>query len=378
MPKTTNKIRRRALRLNQSEGHPVYMFSLTGREVLQIADISRVSRDDAGTLIGYQRAEVKHHIQGIIQYLNGKDVLFPNSLILALTSRVHFTSSRGPQVSDGLVVSGVLEIPVSRDGTRPAWIVDGQQRAIAISKSKRLDLLVPINAFVADDVELQRDQFLRVNNTKPLPRGLISELLPEVSTPLPANLEARKMPSAICDLLNQDKHSPFYHLIRRVSTKSQDRTKAVVADTSIIKMLQESLSSASGCLFPYRNIATGETDFDGIWRLLIIYWTAVKRVFPEAWAKPPSKSRLMHGAGICSMGRLMDRVMASVNTKSPHALAQVKAELQTIAPLCCWTEGHWEELDRLSWKEIQNVPRHIRLLANFLIRSYLRRRGAAA
>ena len=78
------------------------------------------------------------------------------------------------------------------------------------------------------------------------------------------------------------------------------------------------------------------------------------------------------------MGRLMDRVMASVNTKSPHALAQVKAELQTIAPLCCWTEGHWEELDRLSWKEVQNVPRHIRLLANFLIRSYLRRRGAAA
>jgi DGQHR domain-containing protein len=378
MRKSTNKIRRRALRLNQSKGHPLYMFSLTGKEVLEIADISRVSRDDAGTLIGYQRAEVKHHIQGIIQYLNGKDVLFPNPLILALSSRVRFTSSRGPQINDGLVVSGVLEIPVSRDGTKPAWIVDGQQRAIAISKSKRLDLLVPINAFVADDVELQRDQFLRVNNTKPLPRGLISELLPEVSTPLPANLEARKMPSAICDLLNQDKNSPFYHLIRRVSTKPQDRSKAVVADTSIIKMLQESLSSASGCLFPYRNIATGETDFDGIWRVLIAYWTAVKRVFPDAWGKPSSKSRLMHGAGLCSMGRLMDRVMSSVNSKSPHALAQAKAELQTIAPLCRWTEGHWEELDGIAWNEIQNVHRHIRVLSNFLIRSYLHRRGAAA
>ena len=78
------------------------------------------------------------------------------------------------------------------------------------------------------------------------------------------------------------------------------------------------------------------------------------------------------------MGRLMDRVMSSVNAKSPHALAHAKAELQTIAPLCRWTEGHWEDLDGIGWNEIQNVPRHIRILSNFLIRSYLHRRGEAA
>ena len=378
MAKRPNKIRRRALRLSQSKDHPLYLFSLTGDEVLKIADISRVSRNDAGKLIGYQRTEVKTHIQGIIQYLNGKDVLFPNPLILAMTSRVRFVSSRGPQVNDNGVTAGVLEIPLPRGGAKPAWIVDGQQRAIAISKSRRQDLLVPVNAFVADDVELQRDQFLRVNNTKPLPRGLITELLPEVSTPLPANLETRKIPSAICDLLNQDKNSPFYQLIRRVSTKSRDRAKAVVADTSIIKMLQESLSSPSGCLFPYRNIATGETDFDGIWRVLLTYWTAVKSVFPMAWGKPPSKSRLMHGAGIRAMGRLMDRVMASTDTKAVHALSHVKNELHSIAPLCRWTEGHWEDLDDLGWDQVQNVPRHIRLLTNFLIRVYVQRRGVAA
>lgn len=378
MPKRPNKIRRRALRLTQSKEHPLYLFSLTGEEVLKIADISRVSRNDAGKLIGYQRSEVKTHIQGIIQYLNGKDVLFPNPLILAMTSRVRFVSSRGPQVNDNGVTAGVLEIPLPRGGAKPAWIVDGQQRAIAISKSRRQDLLVPVNAFVADDVELQRDQFLRVNNTKPLPRGLITELLPEVSTPLPANLETRKIPSALCDLLNQDKNSPFYQLIRRVSTKSRDRAKAVVADTSIIKMLQESLGSPSGCLFPYRNIATGETDFDGIWRVLLTYWTAVKSVFSTSWGKPPSKSRLMHGAGIRAMGRLMDRVMASTDIKAVHALSHVKNELHSIAPLCRWTEGHWEDLDDMAWDQVQNVPRHIRLLTNFLIRVYVQRRGVAA
>jgi len=66
--------------------------------------------------------------------------------------------------ADGLVASGVVEIPLSKNGHKPAWIVDGQQRALAISKSNRRDLPIPVNAFVADEVELQRDQFLRVNN----------------------------------------------------------------------------------------------------------------------------------------------------------------------------------------------------------------------
>ena len=75
----------------------------------------------------------------------------------------------------------------------------------------------PINAFIADDIELQRDQFLRVNNTKPLPRGLITELLPQVSSVLPSAMEAKKLPSALCDLLNTDDASPFKGLIIRSS-----------------------------------------------------------------------------------------------------------------------------------------------------------------
>ena len=377
MPRLPRIIRRRALRVEQCKGHPLYLFCLTGDEILGLADISRVSRDDAGTLIGYQRAEVKRHVQDIVDYLNSDQVLFPNSIILAVSSRVKFIAGRGPRIGDGLVVSGTLEIPVPRDKERkPAWIVDGQQRALAISKSKRRNLPVPVNAFVADDIEIQRDQFLRVNNTRPLPRGLITELLPEVSTPLPANLEAKKIPSAICELLNSNEHSPFYQLIRRASLSSESKKHAIISDTSIITIIQESISSPSGCLFPYRNLATGETDFDGIWKILVAYWTAVKAPFPEAWGKPPSKSRLMHGAGLRAMGRLMDRVMSSLDPRSPHVLAHVKHELQVIAPACRWTSGRWAELDDLQWNELQNVPRHIRMLSSFLIRAYVQNRGA--
>jgi DGQHR domain-containing protein len=365
------------LRVEQCKGHPLYLFCLTGDEILSLADISRVSRDDAGTLIGYQRAEVKRHVQDIVDYLNSDHVLFPNSIILAVSSRVKFIAGRGPRIGDGLVVSGTLEIPVPRDKERkPAWIVDGQQRALAISKSKRRNLPVPVNSFVADDIEIQRDQFLRVNNTRPLPRGLITELLPAVSTPLPANLEAKKIPSAICELLNSNEHSPFYQLIRRASLSRESKRNAIISDTSIITIIQESISSPSGCLFPYRNLATGETDFDGIWKILVAYWTAVKFTFPDAWGKPPGKSRLMHGAGLRAMGRLMDRVMSSLDPRSPHVLAHVKHELQVIAPVCRWTSGRWAELDDLQWNELQNVPRHIRMLSSFLIRAYVQNRGA--
>ena len=68
---------RRALRIIQADDAPLFLFSLTASEILQIADISRVSRDDLGELIGYQRPEVRQHIQEITEYLDGDQVLFP-------------------------------------------------------------------------------------------------------------------------------------------------------------------------------------------------------------------------------------------------------------------------------------------------------------
>lgn len=376
MADSASMIRRRALRLIQTPGHPIYLFSLTGAELLEIGEISRVSRDEAGQLIGYQRPEVKRHIQNIVDYLNGENILFPNSIILALSSRVRFRQSRGPSVGDGLSSAGILEIPISNGRQKkPAWIVDGQQRAVALSKCNNPNLIIPINAFVADEVELQRDQFLRVNSAKPLPHGLITELLPEVSTSLPANLSARRIPSAICDWLNSEKVSPFFGLIRRASTSDEQKAKAFVTDTSVIKMIEESLSSPAGCLFPYRNIATGETDFDGICKVLVTYWSAVAQVFPDAWGKPPSASRLMHGAGIRAMGRIMDRVIPGIRLHQDNALDLAVTEIQRIAPLCHWTKGKSEDLGGVSWNEIQNVPRHIRLLSNVLIRAYVEAKG---
>jgi DGQHR domain-containing protein len=375
-PKRSNMLKRRALRINQDPEHPLYLFTLTGEELVRVADISRVSRDEKGKLIGYQRPEVKRHVQNIVEYIDSGNVLFPNSVILALTSDVVFKEIRGPKVDQGYATAGTLEVPLPKQGEpKPAWIVDGQQRTMALTLSKRRDFPVPVNAFIADNVDTQRDQFLRINSTKPLPRGLIDELLPEVSTILPSNLAARKIPSALCDMLNRDPQSPFHGLIRQASTRNSKQTSPVVTDTVVIQMLHDSFSSASGVLFPFRNIATGVTDFNNVRALLLAYWKGVKETFPEAWGVRPEKSRLMHGAGIRSMGRLMDRVMSSVNFNKRNAVSLVRRELQYVQPYCHWTSGAWEELGGLRWNEVQNVSHHIRMLSNYLIRTYLSSRN---
>jgi DGQHR domain-containing protein len=372
MAPTSQVLKRRALRIDQVPELTLYLFALKASEILQIADISRVSRDEAGKLIGYQRPEVRSHVNEIVDYLNGPNALFPNPIILALSSAARFTSSRGPNTTDGLARGGDIEIPLGTgDRPKPAWIVDGQQRALALTQATNKDFPVPVTAFIADSVSLQRDQFFRINNTKPLPRGLVTELLPEVDTRLPPRLSIKKLPSELCNLLNQEKDSPFHGLIRRASSDTKTARSAVVTDTSIIKMLEESLST--GCLFVYRNLTSGEIDSDGLWTALIVYWSAVRDTFPDAWGKPAAKSRLMHGAGIQAMGRLMDRILTTINPTAMDAPAAVHAELTRVAPHCHWTSGVWPELG-MKWNDIQNLSRHTQQLSSFLIRTYAQSR----
>lgn len=373
---TTSMLKRRALRVEQTPGSPLFVFCLTATEIQQIADISRVSRDGAGDVIGYQRPEVRQHVQEIADYVDSPEVIFPNPIILALPSSVRFTNSRGRNVSDGVAAGGMLSIPLAAaGGPKPGWIVDGQQRTLALAKARRQDLPVLVTAFVADSVETQRDQFLRINNTKPLPRGLVTELLPSITTPLPPRLTIRKAPSALCDLLNTDAESPFLGIIRRPSTPAEEKSRAVITDTSVVNMLTESLSNFGGCLYPYRNPTSGETDYAAVLRTVTVFWTCVRDTFPDAWGRPPEESRLMHGAGLRAMGRLMDRVMGPLNPNDEATPKKVMSDLHLIAPYCRWTEGTWDDLG-WHWDAVQNNSRHIAELSSYLIRLYTQSKAA--
>lgn len=368
----TSVIKAYALRLLQPGNREVFLFSLRTTDLLSIATLSRIGRDKNHVLTGYQRPATRKHVADIRSYLEREDALFPNSVILAMSPDVYFRPDKrikAPSPS----VPGVLNIPISPlNGHTPAWVVDGQQRLLALSQSSRRDLAVPLTGFISADVQFQRDQFFRINNTKPLPRGLVHELLPTITAALPAKFEKRKVPSLLCDRLNQNPDSPFFGLIRRVSTPKSKRSHAVVTDTSLLLAVEESLHTPAGCLFSYHNIATGEVDVDEIEHVLTIFWNGVRACFPQAWGLPPDESRLMHGVGIRSMGRLMNRVMTVVDSRSPVAVEAVVRELEPLKPCCRWTSGHWRELGNLAWNELQNNPQHIRLLATYLEQIYLK------
>jgi DGQHR domain-containing protein len=361
-----------ALRVVQDRKHPLFMFVLTADQLAAVADVRRVGRGDDGELDGYQRGEVKKHVAAITDYLNSSRgfVLFPHSLILALTHPVSFA----PAGSNGETTStvGRLTIPIrSAGGSKPALLVDGQQRSLALAKARRRDFPVPICAFQATDLATQREQFLRVNSTHPLPRGLIAELIPHVRSVLPPKLALRQAPAALCEELNRDTRSPFRGLIRRPSYATAERRRAVVSDTALIGVLEESFANPAGALFPYRNVATGQVDIHGAKEVLIAYWNAVRATFPEAWGLPPRESRLMHSAGLRAMGKLMDRAMATARLDDPRLEQRLRRELGRLKPVCRWTDGSWDSVDGLDWNEVQNVPSHVRMLTDYLQRVYL-------
>jgi DGQHR domain-containing protein len=371
MKKPKNEVVVRALHTLQGEGLDVYAFFIQGSEIAAMADISRIERNEKEELHGFQRPEIKAHVKGIIDYLDQANVLFPNAVILAISPDVKFSPSRGPR-PEGLSEisqSGTLSIPIYEEGERIAWIVDGQQRSLALSKAKNSKIPVPVIAFVSDNLEIQREQFILVNKAKPLPSRLINELLPETrGIVLPRELSSRKIPSELCDLLNRDPKSPFYQLVKRPSDKKNGETKAIITDTAIVNMIRSSLNNPLGALAPYKSSGNEGVDIASMYQLLLLYWGAVKEIFPEAWGKDPRQSRLMHSAGIEAMGVLMDRIYAKLSSAS-NDYKSIKKEIQRIADVCKWTSGKWESMG-LEWNEIQNTTRDIKKLQDVLVRAY--------
>ena len=103
----------------------------------------------------------------------------------------------------------------------------------------------------------------------------------------------------------------------------------------------------------------------------------MRDTFPDAWGNPPTESRLMHGAGIRAMGRLMDRIMATVEPRDERgATSAVRDDLALVAPHCRWTPGPGTASACAGTGP--EHPRHINELSNYLIRVLPAGEGRAA
>jgi DGQHR domain-containing protein len=361
-----NELQVPAIALEQAGGKTIYAFGIDGKQVPSFACVSRIKRDDAGNLFGYQRPEVRRHIAEIRRYIESEAPLVPNAVVLAFDSRVAFVPGP-PSKGQGPSTTGTLRIPIVDDGDVPGWIVDGQQRVAAIREASVSSFPIFAVAFIAGDEAEQREQFVLVNTTKPLPKTLIYELLPGVRGKLPTAMEERKVASMLVSRLCHDPGSPLKGIVR-TTTNPSGRIQA----TSLIRATENSLRD--GVLYRIALTQEDEAVDDAMASTLSQFWSAVRETWADIWDLGPRRSRLVHGAGVVTLGFVMDAIADRQRDGAWPDQAFFGVELQKLRPHCRWNEGYWEfgpELRR-RWDELQNTPRDVQVLSNHLLRVYRR------
>lgn len=363
------ELRLPALQVRQGERRILYSFAVDGKTLHRFAAVSRLRRDAERAIHGYQRPEVLSHIGEIRRYLESTAPMIPNAIVVAFDDRVDFVPHKN---LEGCSYSqhGELVIPLDDSGaddSLPGWIVDGQQRAAAIREAELESFPICVTAFITSDLQEQREQFILVNTTKPLPKGLIYELLPATESRLPTLLQRRRFPAHLMDRLNNDPQSPFHRLIRTPTTP-----EGIVKDNSVLRMLENSLTD--GALHPHRDPMTGRGDEETMLSIVNAFWIAVKKTFPDAWGEKPSKSRLMHGAGVVAMGYVMDAIADRYRSETLTS-ELFQEDLEPLVEICSWTHGYWDfgGGDIRKWNEVQNTSRDVFRLANLLLVEYKRR-----
>lgn len=344
---TTYKFK--AVRARQAPGHDVFVFAAHPSDVLSFAAIERVARADDGQLKGFQRHQVASHIRDIRDYLARDDALLPNAVIVAFINGVRIKDMPG----------GVVQVEIEApEGQKPGFVVDGQQRLTALAGLDKPDFQLFVSALVCKDYNQLRQQFVLINNTRPLPKTLIYELLPNVDG-LPERFTQRKFSARIVDLLNFTPGSSLHGEIRQHTNPT-----GVISDTAMQRLVMNSASDGA-----IREMVQYEDRDQRAFQLVNEFFHAVANVYGPAWGgMTPRFSRLRHGAGIVAMGFVMDHLYAAEGATKRH---DFEPALRLLAPYAAWTSGQWalEAFDTRPWNGIQNTPSDIDLLTRYLVSS---------
>jgi DGQHR domain-containing protein len=335
----------KAIRARQSESHQILSFPVKASDITEFAEVDRAGRAEGGKLSGFQRPQIASHVKEIRQYLSHRDAVLPNPIVVAFTDSVQLRKLEDPFVE--------ITIDVSRG--KPGFVVDGQQRLTALSGLPEKDFEVFVSAIICENYDELRRQFVLINNTRPLPKALIYELLPSVSG-LPERLASRSFAAELTERLNYEKHSSLKGMIYQHTNPT-----GIIRDTAIQKVIIT--SSADGAL---RDVAAKSDAEKLSFDVISDFYGAVKASFERDWiGHNPKTSRLVHGAGIRAMGYVMDLLWE----RNSRSVASFQRGLEPLKGKTAWTAGSWEfgENEVIPWNRIQNVDSQIMRLAHHLV-----------
>src|ERR1043165_2977283 len=172
-----SELRLPAIEVRQGSGRLLYSFAVDGKLIPSFATVSRIRRGDDKQINGYQRPEVLSHIAEIRNYIESDAPMIPNAVVIAFDKSVRFDPATNATAGNDYTRVGTLVIPNDPEvalENKPGFIVDGQQRIAAIRDAQIESFPVCVTAFITVDVREQTEQFILVNSTKPLPKGLLS------------------------------------------------------------------------------------------------------------------------------------------------------------------------------------------------------------
>ena len=333
----------------QSPKLTVFTFVAKAADIARIARIERAGRDDGGVLQGFQRPQIAGHIREIRDYLEKPNSILPNAIVIAFMGAARL--KRAANAGDRR-----RELLVDTSNGPPGWIVDGQQRFTALSELRGRNFEVLVSGFLCETEEELQKQFILVNNTRPLPKALVYELLPKVGD-LPPRMSNRSQAALVTEALNYRKGSSLKGLI-----KQQTNPKGSIRDTVLQRVIMNSLSDGALRLY------AGEDQMllhHGV-TMMSEYYHAVQHVFADDWTdKTPKTSRLVHGTGIIALGYVMDFLNSTTGAVSRDEFAR---GLRFLKGKTAWSEGEWEfGSERRRWNGLQNVPADVRQLTLYLV-----------
>jgi len=343
-----NSFTYQAILPKQAKNLTVFAFCAKAKDVLEFAQIDRIGREKDGSLKGFQRPQVSKHIDEIKTYLTQDDAVLPNSVVLAFTSgvKVHKNSD-----------NSTATITITCNESTRGFVVDGQQRLTALQGLPEKNFEVFVSGILCENEEELRKQFILINNTRPLPKTLIYELLPTVNG-LPGRLSSRAAAAKLVEQLNYDETSSLHGQI-----KQHTNPLGIIQDTVIQKVIMNSLNDGA-----LRDLSQSDSVDKNDFKLISNFFHAVQTVFPHAWHKHnPRTSRLVHSAGIVAMGFVMEHIYNLTRSISSKSFIPY---LEKLEGECAWTEGDWEfgEKYKRPWNSLQFVPKDYLELSQYLMR----------
>lgn len=344
-------------------------FTIDGRAIRSFAAIDRL---DAIAGTGSQRDEIVKHVKAIAQgMLDGVQV--PNSVILVFHDNIfawdpkegdaipesfvvcrsladEWSSVPHPAMS-GRIVQEVkaieLDIPfraAAFDSEKTALLVDGQQRTAALSLVD-IDLVpsyqLSVNALIGDASEAKQT-FRIANNTVKITSDFSRALLGAMDEAPGYVKKERLVAQAVKRLALDDETSPFYGLVKHPGVPA--KKEPIVYNTlfAVISAFEQSSLDFND-------------DFVRLADCVKRSFSIVREIWPKAWGISSAQSKLMHGAGLRAMSRvLIDLIDANhrnngFNYEAPQVWAETRESIKRLS-----TRVQWTQEDALQGTKVQN------------------------